>query len=463
MYSGQAKHFTAINVDLAKQNATCIKLVVDQTTLAVPLKIRLSVPGFPDKDRDVTENVQAIVRVPPNVASSKIVVLDGNLQPIPNSTRIFTTGDVLPDGTNLNLQAPYNVCITPPSPPVTLGLDLPQNPNPYWLTKKINPGATDADRSNYGNQYYTAIQADSDFTTWKNRNEFNLGDDAQAFYVNAGDLEFGRSMHMKKRSDGGIAYYVTNFADADKALGGQPGDVIATVAMEYSKYPSGVPGAPKFTKFYVFGKDGLLTNHAELDNRGDKYVPGLCVVCHGGTLPTNINTAIPAGNTESRFIPFDLKSFATSPLLPGFPATLDRAAQEENFRKLNEGIYLFTAPTDAQKALIEAWYDPSVSNPGQTQQDANIPFNWTGNADAQFYKDVVAVSCRSCHTSRQFPLDFNDPTSFKGEPIEFAVCQSGQMPQSFVAWRNFWHSTSPHEASSIEQYLSLGAGTCVGP
>lgn len=464
VYVGQAKHFTAINVDLAKQNATCVKLVVDQTTLAVPLKIRLSVPGFPDRDRDVTENVSAIVRLPPNVANSKIVVLDGANQPIPNSTRIFTTGDVLPDGTNLNLQAPYNVCITPPSPPVTLGLDLPQNPTPYWLTKKINPGANDAARSAYADQYYMAIQADATLTDWKNRNGFG-SDDAQAFYVNAADLEFGRSMHMKNRSDGGIAYYVTNFADADKALAGNPADVIATVAMEYSQYPSMVPGAPRFTKFYVFDKAGNRVNHAELDNRGDKYVPGLCVVCHGGTLPVNIGAASPPGNTDSRFIPFDLKSFASSPLLPGFPAMLDRPAQEENFRKLNQGVYQLTAPTDAQKALIEAWYFPNgVTTPMQAQQDGNIPFNWNGNnTDAQFYQDVVAPSCRSCHTSRPNPLDFGDPLSFQGEPIQFAVCDSGQMPQSFVAWRNFWHSSSPHEATRIEQYLGLGAGTCLGP
>jgi hypothetical protein len=463
-YTAQAKHFTAVNVDLAKQNATCVKLVVDQTTLQVPIKIRLSVPGFPDKDRDITENVSAIVRLPPNIANTKIVVLDGSNQPIPNSTRIFTTGDALPDGTNLSLPAPYNVCITPPSPPVTLGLDLPQNPNPYWLTKKINPGATDADRSNYGNQYYAAIAADANLTAWKIRNEFAGGDDAQGFYLNAADLEFGRSMHMKKRSDGGVAYYVTNFADADKALGGNPADVIATVAMEYSKYPSNVAGAPKFTKFYVFDKAGNLTNHAELDNRGDKYVPGLCVVCHGGTLPVNIAGASPPGNTESRFIPFDLKSFASSPLLPGFPAMLDRNAQEENFRKLNEGVYLLTSPTDAEKSLIEAWYDPSVSNPGQHQQDGNIPFNWTATAnDSQFYTDVVGPSCRSCHTSRGPGLDFNDPVSFQGNAIEFAVCTTGQMPQSFVAWRNFWHSTSPHQATRVEQYMGLAAGSCVGP
>jgi hypothetical protein len=466
-YQGKAKHFSAINVDLQKKDATCLKIVVDNTKLpTLPIKIRLTVPGFPVAEREVPDLVDAIVRLPPNIPNSKIVVLDAGGIPIPNSERIFQTGDVVPDGTNLNLQPPYNVCITPPSPPVTLSIDLPQNPGQLWLTKKTNPGADDAAKSAYADAYYTAIQADANLDDWKNRNEFNLGDDASASYFNAGDLEFGRSMHMKNRSDGGIAYYVTNFANAEKAFQGS--EPIATVAMEFSKFPSVAPGAPKFTKFYVFKADGTRVTSAELDNRGDKYIPGLCVVCHGGTLPNDINAASPPGNTDSRFIPFDLKSFDTSPLQPGYPAMLPRAAQEDNFRKLNEGVYLHTGATDAQKALIEAWYDPlGVSSPGQVQKDgiANIPFNWSSASatDANFYNDVIRPSCRACHTSRGPGLDFGDPLSFQSFAPSFAICDGGYMPQSFVTWRNLWHSVLPHQPTRVEQYFSLPAGSCVGP
>jgi hypothetical protein len=471
-YVGQAKHFSAINVDLAKSNATCLKIVVDQTKFpTLPQKIRLTVPGFPVRERDVTENVSAIVRLPPNVAGSTIVVLDSSNNPIPLSLRTFTTGDVLPDGTNLALDPPYNVCITPPSPPVTLTLDLPQNPSPIWLTKRINPGADDVAKSAYTDAYYTAIQAETTLDAWKMRNEFPAGEDAAGFYLNAGDLELGRSMHMKNRSDGSIAYYVTNFATADKAFGGAASDVIATVAMEYTKFPSTLAGAPRFTKFYVFNKDGNRVNSAELDNRGDKFVPGLCVVCHGGTLPANIAGASPPGNTDSRFIPFDLKSFDTSPLQPGYPSLLPRTAQEDNFRKLNEGVYTRTAPTDAQKALIEAWYDPlGVTSSGQPQQDGitNIPFNWSSSSttDASFYNEVIRPSCRSCHASRGPGLDFGDPGAFNGlsSLITNAVCGAGYMPQSFVTWRNFWHSPTPqHEPTLVEGYLGMTPGTCVGP
>jgi hypothetical protein len=465
VYRGKAKHFSAVNVDLQKQDATCLKIIVDETKFpTLPMWIRVTVPGFPVRDREIAKNefVTAIVRLPPNVPGAKIEVLDENNVVIPNSARFFTTGDTVADGVNLDIKAPFNGCITPPSPPVVLSLDLPQNPNPYWLTRMSNPGSNDAQKAAYANAYYAAIQAEPTLAAWKTRNGFDLGDDADAYYFNAGDLEFGRSMHMKESADS-IAYYVTNYKDADKALSNS--GVIATVAMEFSRFPSAAAGAPKFTKFYVYDKDGNLVNRAELDNRGDKYVPGLCVVCHGGTLPADINAASPPGNTESRFIPFDLKSFEAHPSKPGFPALLPRPQQEEDFRKLNRGVHLFTGATDAQKALIDAWYAPAgVSAVGATQKDgiANIPFNWSSgsSADRNYYYDVIRPSCRACHTSRGPGLDFGDPASVQG--TDFAVC-GGYMPQSFVTWRNFWHSLSPHQPTRVEQYFGLPAGSCVGP
>jgi hypothetical protein len=144
-------------------------------------------------------------------------------------------------------------------------------------------------------------------------------------------------------------------------------------------------------------------------------------------------------------------------------------AQEDEFRKLNEGIYLHTNATDAQKAMIDAWYDPlGVSSAGQTQQDgiANIPFSWSSSgaaADAPFYNDVIRPSCRACHTSRTSPLDFGDPASFNSVVFPGAICDAGYMPQAFVTWRNFWHSVAPRQPTRVEEYLGLAAGTCTGP
>jgi hypothetical protein len=453
-YYGKAKHFSAINVDLEKQNATCQKLVVDTTKLTPPFFIRIKIPGYPVKDKELDEVEEGIVRLPPNIPLSQIIVLDPKNNEISASTITFTTGDALPAGTNTELKAPYNECITPTAPALTLSIDLPADPSSGWLTYVTN-------NEQYANDYYDAIDADATLTAWKTRNGFDDGEDAKAFYFNAGDLEFGRSMHMNQRIDGGMAYYVTNFQNADDAFSGA--DPIATVAMEYSKWP--ITSDPAFTKFYVFDKDGNLVNKAELDKRGDKFVPGLCIVCHGGTLPNDITAA--GGNTESKFIPFDLKSFDSHPQgIPGFPALKPRADQEEDFRKMNEKLYYFTPATDAQKAVIDAWYPGGVVVPLATQQDGadNIPTLWKNNAtNKSFYNDVVRPSCRACHTSRNFGLDFSDAQAFKDQNPFLYACEIGFMPQSFVTWRNFWHSVTPRQPTRMEEFLLQPVGSCTGP
>jgi hypothetical protein len=464
-YLGQAKHFSVVNVDINKTDATCLKVVVDQTSLTVPFTIRVTVPvsgGVPIvRDRQVAENVSVIVRLPPTTAIT-IDVLDSASNVIPNSTRHVTTGPAVPAGTNLSLALPYNECVSPGAPAATLTVGLPQDPEPTYLSYLQNDAA-------YASSYYTAINADADLPTWKARNGFGPGADADAYYFNAGDLEFGRSMHMKHRADGGIAYYVTNFADADKALGGAASDVIATVAMEYSSYPSAVAGAPRFTKFYVFDKSDNRVDAAELDNRGARFVPGLCIICHGGTVPGDITAA--GGDTQSRFIPFDTLSFH-------YPATLSGADQQESFRKLNEGVYLNTGATDAQKALIESWYPGGVSLPHEIQHEGldGVPFDWRAAAgitaaDQTFYYDVLRPSCRSCHNSRTLDsgLDWGTKAGFsaRAPSIHFAACDSAFMPQSFVTWRNLWKSTTPSQPAALGSYLhGLNAAlssACTGP
>lgn len=106
---------------IAQADATCLKLVVDQTTLGAessPFFIRLTVPGAPASvcEREVDKNV---------------------------------------------------------------------------------------DDGSYADDDYDAIDADLD--AWKARNGFAGGDDAEGYDFDAGDLEFGRSMPMNRRADGGMA------------------------------------------------------------------------------------------------------------------------------------------------------------------------------------------------------------------------------------------------------------------
>src|SRR5262249_35010577 len=142
-------------------------------------------------------------------------------------------------------------------------------------------------------------------------------------------------------------------------------NLIATVAMEYSPGPN---GGPRFTKFYVYFNDDKLVPSADLDGNGQKFVPNLCVICHG------VSKYTAGGTTDlgARFLPFDLASFQFG------LAPLQRNQQEDEFKKLNLGI-LQTNANSAQTALMNAWYgDPNQPAPNTlspTQISDAVPDN----------------------------------------------------------------------------------------
>ena len=291
---------------------------------------------------------------------------------------------------------------------------------------------------------YEELGVKTTLERFKSQNGFTA-DDAAAVYFNAGDLGFGRSMHMWK-SGGNIAYYVSNYPNVEAARLGL--GLIASVAMDYSPNPLG--GLP-YTKFYVFNAAGSRVNNADLDFRGAKFVPRLCVICHAGqyVAPTNANH----GNMGSRFIAFDLKSFEYS----GFASAFSRASQEDAFRKMNQGVLQNTNPSSAAQELINGWYTHdagTITTLNQTVKDAFVPPGWVGHDS--LYLDVVRTSCRTCHVNRDKPIDwakFNgtsllaDPSNsgFKqyGPVVEPFLCGIRFMPHSKVTYISFWGNSSP--------------------
>jgi hypothetical protein len=318
---------------------------------------------------------------------------------------------------------------------------------------------------------YNKVGTKTTLSRFQSLNGFTA-DKAQATYFNANDLGFGRSMHMWQ-SGGNIFYYVTNYHDVESArLGIGP---IATVAMEYSPAPGG--GAP-YTKFYVFNGAGARINNADLDGNGIKFVPRLCVVCHGGAYVAP--TAANQGNMASRFIAFDLASYGYS----GYAASFGRASQEENFRLLNQGVLENTNPSAAQQALITGWYaGPSGTNtsgidtPGTTVTDSFVPSGWnvppapaSTLQPATLYTDVVRTSCRTCHVDRDAPIDWNKftggsiaydyaATGFKenGPIIQPYLCEMRIMPHALVTYVGFWsNSTSVSVPNRLSELQNAG-------
>jgi hypothetical protein len=230
-----------------------------------------------------------------------------------------------------------------------------------------------------------------------------------ADYINKMDLNLVRHMVATQTGPQDIAFYVCNSPgpvgnsqkeiDDALALGVNNEKRVACVAMEWSATP-GANGGKPFTKFLTFGPDGGLLLSVNLDGRGEKYMPGTCVACHGGSqyngrFPEKANASAALG---SGFLGFDTNNYFFSTA-----AGMGEAAQSAAFFKLNQLTRATeTSDTTALSNLVKGWYaDGSTS-----QNKAYVPPAWLA-ADTQaatagaalFYREVVGSACRTCHAS----------------------------------------------------------------
>lgn len=307
--------------------------------------------------------------------------------------------------------------------------------------------------------YYAEVDPCNERLTlaaWKAKNGFGT-DDADAVYGNAGDLGFGRWMHMK-RTNGFVAYYVSNYPSADAAASAKKKNlpncrIQATVAMEYTPTPvscknNTMERAPA-TKFFVFDAQGNRTGAADLDGRGPRNIPGLCQVCHGGNsyAPSQMPPT-DALHLEARFLPFDLRSFKYSAL---FSNMYSRASQEGAFKLLNARILDSTNPSAAMNDMIPGWYG-GAGLPQPTQNSAWVPAGWVTPGKSAVYDEAISRACRTCHVSRDPGLDWADWAGLDNfaSSVNYDVCQALSMPQAKVTYYNFWLSASPHQPDILK-------------
>ena len=116
-----------------------------------------------------------------------------------------------------------------------------------------------------------------------------------ATFINKVDLNLLRNHHSISYGPGHVAGYVCNHigpsvldplqAEIDSvvntAAGSNNQKLVACVAMDTTSWP-GVNGGQSFTRFLIFGPGGQLLPSVNLDGRREKFVPGTCVICHGG-------------------------------------------------------------------------------------------------------------------------------------------------------------------------------------
>ena len=275
-------------------------------------------------------------------------------------------------------------------------------------------------------QYYTSIGAAAGcdaqgnlqdpitLDDWKRQHKFKPYDsgntEVSATYINRMDLNLVRRMYATQTAADDIAFVVCNHPgpegssqlEVDSVLDDGLSDLkrVACVAMEWSTV-QGVNGGLPFTKFLTFGPDGSLLPSINLDGRGEKFMPGACVACHGGAQYNGRFFAVngkPSPFLGSGFLPFDTGNY-----LFGSGAGLSEAAQSQAFHDLNMLVkatdQYSTNPSTSR--LIDGWY-PGTST---TLNKDYVPAAWVqaeanGAAGAsKLYREVVGGVCRTCHAA----------------------------------------------------------------
>jgi hypothetical protein len=272
-------------------------------------------------------------------------------------------------------------------------------------------------------------------------------------------------------------------ADIDAAVANAIANknLVACVAMDYAVGP-GVNGNQPFIRFLIFGPSGELLPSINLDGRREKFVPGTCVVCHGGDHYAGKFPEDGSGfaNVGGHFLPYDTGNFEFSSK-PG----LREADQELAIYHLNQNV-LKAGPTQAEKDLIAGWYAH-----GTTLDKDFTPPSWlaTNQATAiDFYRKVMARSCRTCHVAMIDGYNFDkfENAVPGGQTKRFAdigfdiginICGGSRhfvrdhmMPNSLITFNRFWLSsgTANDQPFLLTQFYgsdtgSSDAGGCPPP
>ena len=268
----------------------------------------------------------------------------------------------------------------------------------------------------------------------------------EAIYGNSIDLGVGRRARCAQGPMTVPPFGITTtcYATAHGIVPGEPGfNDLNTItnpgegtgddfilAMVITKDPSGTTflvllrdstGTGKFrAPFY-----GRLTDQVTLDTEGPKYVPHVCLSCHGGKY--NATTRKVDGGS---FLPLD-------PDLLAFRSTEEKAGQQEKLRKINAMI-VNSAPTSAVASYIRGLYGNAVAIPGTIAKVDYVPQGWSEQSG--FYRTLVKPYCATCHLAAPESWNFATWDNFNQNQglIKAAVCNAHTMPHAELQFKSFW-------------------------
>ena len=393
--------------------------------------------------------------------------------------------------------------------PVPLGLDrFLLFPNPI-----VDTGGNFQTNTNaFAQAYYAAVDPYGERGTqsaWMNRNQFGTGgQEFVAVFRDVRDLGYGRRMRGRRNTDGSIAFFVENYnvntvpggysqVNVDAAVVRDTQWHVGTNAIEWSPAqctaadPPDCAASVNFAKYFNFDRGtGQRQNMLDLDGRGQKAMPGVCISCHGGRAdpltPQSTYALVEnslsrkRGDVQARLQAFNVDSFEWS-TTPGFT----RADQESVLKIFNQWVLCSypgggnvsgswgtcSAPAAGANewqgtaaTLIQNWYG-GPTMPNSQFSDTYLPAGWnTGATNVQLYRQVVAPFCRTCHllrgTANQSDINFDSEVKFRSyaSRIKTHVFDRGNMPLAFLVYQDFWKSNGP---AILANYIDsvLGAGT----
>lgn len=391
------------------------------------------------------------------------------------------------------------------------------------VTEKLTFLRSEVDSTRYASAYYDTIDPLVERRTlagWKEASGFNdcVNPIIEVKFRDTKDLGYGRHMRAcTETPSGGFAYFVDNYQvdpipeiayselNLEAVLEEKIRWNIGTNAIEFSP-PLDATGNPVTTdasgnpvmiaKFFTFeprtaGSDGQrdLRLQADLDSRGNKAMPMICVQCHGGrllplnpdgTFPrlrTDDNLGVPGG-VEAKLQALEVDTF-------DFPDSgpFTRARQEEKLRKINESVYdSYTDPArmgDYGESgewdpsfvvdLLDGWYGGDISVAGAKFDQSYVPPGWepdpaTGNPPVgadDLFREVISPRCVVCHGKRgslslQSDINFSTYQKFidHADQLEELIFDEGLMPAARVEFEAMWQGgQSDDEAAMIGSFL----------
>lgn len=390
--------------------------------------------------------------------------------PLPGNT--VNTGPALPSGESSFPPEPYEPC------KLVILREANEPTANSFLVYKGKGSQAQADG------YYAAVDPNNERTTlgaWWSKNGFtfdangNPTNGVRTSYLNFNDLGSGRDMHFLQRADGTVAAYVTNYGlfnqdHGNADLAATRTNPTATVCMEYG--PVEGQGATRIVKFFVFNGGDFSFNAprvgaADLDGFEPKFVPNLCLNCHGGNyFPAN--AASPSFAEINMGASFRELDYATYKFPGGrtVPDSTEKAAfkaQNLIVKGLNSGDTIAIQPI---KDVIAGWYAGGSTD----QNNSFTPPGWTGSPKQGLYHDFVKSSCRTCHVALDANTSSNGIGWISYDQLQqrrdfldsFILCESREMPHAVITYRNFWLSANPHRPAILRDFQT-GDWSKIGP